>query len=123
MNSHVTLETERFTPHKILQLIKAFSIQDLQWLVDQLNRLLEEKELPGSATIDEAIELFQADRCSLGRAAELANVTRWDLMDVMAARGTPLVVDSHSTIEEVDTLFDELNALENAGHFEAQTTP
>ena len=32
------------------------------------------------ATRDEAIELYLADAGSLGRAAELASVTRWDLL-------------------------------------------
>ncbi len=43
--------------------------------------------LPDHATLDEAVELYLADACSLGRAAELAGVTRWDILDALRARG------------------------------------
>lgn len=42
---------------------------------------------PERETLDEAVELYLADVCSLGRAAELAGVTCWDILDALWARG------------------------------------
>ena len=53
---------------------------DRRWLREELDRLLEDDQpLPEQATLDEAIKLFLTDQCNLGRAAELAGVTRWDI--------------------------------------------
>ena len=106
----MTAGIECATPQTIIQLITSFSKPDLEWLAKQLNLILEEPPLPESATMDEAIDLFLADQCSLGRAAELAGVTRWDVMDVMKERGIPIIIHSYSTIEEVDAFAEELEA-------------
>ena len=65
----------------VLSLALMLSPADQEWLSEQLARLDpweedDDDELPESATLDEAIELYLADKCSLGRAAELAGVTR-----------------------------------------------
>ena len=44
--------------------------------------------------LDEAIELCLAEVCGIGRAAELAGVTRWDLMDRLKERGLTLTYPS-----------------------------
>jgi predicted HTH domain antitoxin len=64
--------------------------------------------LPTTASLDEAMALVLADICSLSRAAELANVTRWDLLDALNAHGVALVIDSHFTVDEMDDLADRL---------------
>lgn len=103
----ITIET--ITPQKILELAQTLSPADLRWLQAQLNQLLQEEEpLPEQATLDEAIELFLADKCSLGRAAELAGVTRWDIQDILKERGIPIMIYSSKTVEEMDQLAEEL---------------
>lgn len=102
----MTIET--LSPQKILKLAQSLSPADLRWLTEQLNNLLDEEPLPESATIDEAIDLYLADRCSLGRAAELAGVTRWDLQDILKERGIPIVIDTNMTAEEMDELTETL---------------
>jgi predicted HTH domain antitoxin len=103
----ITIET--VTPQKILELAQTLSPADLHWLQEQLNQLLEEDEpLPEQATLDEAVELFLADKCSLGRAAELAGVTRWDIQDILKERGIPIMIYSSKTVEEMDQLAEEL---------------
>jgi predicted HTH domain antitoxin len=103
----ITIET--VTPQKILELAQTLSPADLHWLQEQLNQLLQEDEpLPEKATIDEAIELFLADKCSLGRAAELAGVTRWDIQDILKERDIPIMIYSSKTVEEMDQLAEEL---------------
>ncbi len=84
---------------------------DQEWLTEQLARLDsweddDDDELPESATLDEAIELFLADKCSLGRAAELAGVTRWHLQDILYERGTPASLGSDLTLAEIDDMVD-----------------
>ncbi len=108
----MTVEIEDVTPQKLFQLIKAFPVRDLEWLAKQLNRLLEEPPLPERATLDEAIDLYLADQCSLGRAAELAGLTRWDIMDTMKERGIPMIVEANLSASEIDDLAEELEAEE-----------
>lgn len=61
-----------------------------------------------SATLEEATRLFLADKCSLGRAAELAGVTRWDIQRVLKERRIPIVIETDLTVEEMDQLTEEL---------------
>jgi predicted HTH domain antitoxin len=57
-----------------------------EWTTTDSLLLDEEQPLPETASVEEAIALFLADQCSLGRAAELAGVTRWDIQDILKAR-------------------------------------
>lgn len=105
----MTITIEIITPQKILELAQTLAPADLQWLQAQLNELLQEDEpLPEQATLEEAIELFLADKCSLGRAAELAGVTRWDIQGILKERGIPIMIYSSKTVEEMDQLAEEL---------------
>jgi len=61
--------------------------------------------LPLKATVEEALALYLADECSLGRAAELAGVTRWDLMDILYERGIPTNGGHDLTLEEYESMF------------------
>jgi predicted HTH domain antitoxin len=71
-------------------------------------QLNDEPPLPESASVEEAIALFLADQCSLGRAAELADVTRWDIQDILKARGIPIMIYCGKTVEEMDELAERL---------------
>ena len=100
---------ETVTPQRILELAQTLSTADLHWLQEQLSQLLQENEpLPEQASLDEAIELFLADKCSLGRAAELAGLTRWDIQSILKERGIPVMIYSGKTVEEMDQLAEEL---------------
>jgi len=125
---------QTITPENLLQQALAFPLTEQRWLAKQLiNRLLDDdyfpqnstsngnepkttviwqddddEPLPERATLDEAITLYLDDRCSLGRAAELAGVTRWQLQDVLYERGTPVEIYGHRTAEEIDELAEEL---------------
>lgn len=57
---------------------------------------------------EEAVTLYLTDQCSLGRAAELADITRWELQDILYERGTPVAIYGRHTAEEIDTLAGEL---------------
>jgi hypothetical protein len=82
--------SEPTTVSSILVLARQLSADDRRWLVTVLSHA-NDISLPDHATLDEAIALYLADACSLGRAAELAGVTRWDLQDRLQERGIPIV--------------------------------
>jgi predicted HTH domain antitoxin len=97
-------------PEQVLDLARRLSPADQRWLAMHLQEYLE-MTLPERATLDEAVELYLADACSLGRAAELASVTRWDILDALQARGTiqrPGIVRS---ADEMDDLAERLEQL------------
>jgi len=62
---------------------------------------LRVKEVPNQEALGQAIALYQQGEISLGRAAETAGITRWELMGFLQARGTPVTVQVPS-VEEMD---------------------
>lgn len=111
----MTIETNAITPEKVLELAQSLSPADRRWLREQLGEHLAEEEapLPEQATLEEAIELFLADKCSLGRAAELAGVTRWDIIDVLKERGIPLSMgDTDLDPAEMERQIERLEAID-----------
>jgi predicted HTH domain antitoxin len=95
------------TPEQVLDLARRLSPADQRWLAQHLQAYLEET-FPEQATLDEAIELYLADACSLGRAAELAGVTRWDLLDALQARGEMQRPGEARSADEIDDLAERL---------------
>jgi predicted HTH domain antitoxin len=43
-----------------------------------------------------AIELFKADEVSLGRAAEIAGIDRWEFQDILHQRRIPIIIEAES---------------------------
>ena len=103
----MSITIEHITPQTVLELAQRLSADDQRWLVKTLDQLLDES-LPESATVEEAIELYLAERCSLARAAELAGVTRWDLQDILHERGIPVSIHSDLTTDEMDDIAERL---------------
>ena len=68
------------TPEQVLHFARQLSPTEQRWLVLHLQEHLA-ATLPEHATLDEAVGLYLVEACSLGRAAELAGVTRWDILD------------------------------------------
>lgn len=103
----ITLFPETITVQDVLSLTRYLSEEDQRWLVELLSRL-EDAPLPEQATVDQAIALYLADACSLGRAAELAGVTRWELSAQLKQRNIPIFVHHSRTAPEIDDLAQEL---------------
>ena len=103
----MTFTPETVTIQAVLSLTRFLSDEDRQWLAELLNRL-DDAPLPTQATLDQAITLYLADACSLGRAAELAGVTRWELMDELGERGIPILGHGDQTAEEMDAQAEQL---------------
>src|SRR6266545_4662329 len=94
------------TPQQVLDLARRLAPEQQRWLVITIQEELD-ADLPDHATIDEALAFYLADRCSLGRAAELAAVTQWDLKRILAERGTPVRAgNDYASVEELDAQAD-----------------
>ena len=82
--------TEELSPADQLRLIATLS--------DRLSQEVEETlplppvEVPDQEALEQAIALYQQEEISLGRAAEIAGITRWELMRLLKARGIPVTV-------------------------------
>jgi len=61
------------------------------------NLLLNNKSL----RLELAIDLFKSDEVSLGRAAEIAGIDRWEFQDILHERQIPIVIEAASA-EEID---------------------
>jgi predicted HTH domain antitoxin len=94
-------------PEQILDLARQLSPADQRWLAVHLQEHLE-MTLPEQATLDEAVALYLADACSLGRAAELAGVTRWDILDALQAQGVMQRPGDVLSADEMDDLAERL---------------
>ena len=101
--------------HKILELAQSLSSDDRQWLLERLQPFAQDHQLPENLTLEEAIHFYQTNQCNLGKAAELAGVTRWQLQDILYQRGTPGTLGSDLTLDEIDALVNLLEA-EYTGH-------
>jgi predicted HTH domain antitoxin len=94
-------------PEEVLDLARRLSPADQRWLALHLQEHLE-TTLPEHTTLDEAVEFYLADACSLGRAAELAGVTRWDILDALQARGATQRPGDIRSADEMDDLAERL---------------
>ncbi|MBO8175056.1 MAG: UPF0175 family protein [Thermococcus sp.] len=65
---------------------------------------VSEKDLPKVVRLYLAIELYREGKISLGKAAEIARVTRWEMMEILASKGIPLQYDEEDLKEDVETL-------------------
>lgn len=99
--------SEPTTVYNILVLARQLSADDRHRLARLLSRE-GDAPLPDHATLDEAIALYLADACSLGRAAELAAVTRWELQDRLKARGIPIFSAGDQSVDDIDALAEQL---------------
>jgi len=56
------------------------------------NLLLNNKSL----RLELAIDLFKSDEVSLGRAAEIAGIDRWEFQDILHERQIPIIIEAES---------------------------
>ena len=103
----MTATTETETVHTILSLARQLSVARRRWIAELLSRETDEP-LPEHATLDEAVALYLLDACSLGRAAELAGVTGWDIQDRLKELHIPISVDGEQSAQEIDALAEQL---------------
>lgn len=95
------------TIYDVLALARTLSPTDRYRLAHLIGRA-ENTPLPERASVDEAIELYLADACSLGRAAELAGTTRWNVIAHLKERGIPILAPGEQTAHEMDAQAEQL---------------
>lgn len=98
---------ETITIQDMLVRARTLSAEGRRRVIELLGRE-QDAPLPDHASVDEAIELYLADACSLGRAAEIAGVTRWDIMDRLKERGIPIPVPHGRSVQEFNALVKQL---------------
>jgi len=103
----MTGTTETTTVYTILALAGQLSRDGRRQIVDLLSRE-NDAPLPDHATVEEAIALYLLNACSLGRAAELAGVTRWDIQDRLKELGISIPVAGNQSAQEIDELAEQL---------------
>jgi predicted HTH domain antitoxin len=102
----MTTSETTITPQQVLDLARRLAPEQRRWLISTIQKELDQ-DLPENATVDQAIELYLADRCSLGCAAELAGITQWELKRILAERGTPArALNDYASVEELDEQAD-----------------
>lgn len=99
--------TETTTVYTILALAGQLSMDDRRHVAALLSRE-NDAPLPDHATVEEAIALYLLNACSLGRAAELAGVTRWDIQDRLKELGISVPVAGNQSAQEIDELAEQL---------------
>ncbi|RLF87846.1 UPF0175 family protein [Thermococci archaeon] len=65
---------------------------------------VNERELPKLVKVYLAIELYREGIVSLGKAAEIAGVSKWEMMEILASKGIPLQYSEEDLREDVKTL-------------------
>jgi len=103
----MTGTTETTTVYTILALAGQLS-RDGRRQIAELLRRENDAPLPDHATVEEAIALYLLNACSLGRAAELAGVTRWDIQDRLKELGISIPVAGNQSAQEIDELAEQL---------------
>ena len=55
-----------------------------------------------------AVELYREGKVSLGKAAEIAEVTKWEMMEILASKGVPIQYDVKDLEKDIETLEEML---------------
>ena len=61
-------------------------------------------EVPAVVRIYLAVELYREGLVSLGKAAEIAGISKWEMMEVLASKGVPLNYTRRDLEEDIETL-------------------
>lgn len=75
-------------------------------LPSDLARILrvDADEIPRVVKVYLAVELYREGLVSLGKAAEIAGLTKWEMMEVLTSKGIPLNYTRRDLEEDIETL-------------------
>jgi len=65
---------------------------------------VRERELPKVLREIIAVNLYKEGLISLGKASEIAGVSRWEMFDILAAKKIPLQYYPEDLEEDIETL-------------------
>ena len=86
----------------MIQISEPITLEKLLPLIYKLSKIEREhlrKSLEEESQLDAAILLYQEDEVTLGRAAELAGIHRFEFEEALAARGIWKIVEVDSVEE------------------------
>jgi len=83
-----------FADREIAALVRIGLYQSREEVISDAvrNLLLNNRSL----RLELALDLFKSDEVSLGRAAEIAGLDRWQFEEVLSERGIPIVIEADS---------------------------
>jgi len=65
---------------------------------------VKDEEVPKLVRLYLAIELYREGKVSLGKAAEIAGVTKWEMMEILASRNVPIQYNVKDLEKDIKTL-------------------
>lgn len=65
---------------------------------------VKDEEVPKLVRLYLAIELYREGKVSLGKAAEIAGVTKWEMMEILASKDVPIQYDAKDLERDIKTL-------------------
>ena len=83
--------TEELSPDDQLRLVSVLAerlSREVRW-----DHTSSQPEIPDAEGLEQATALYEQGQVTLARAAEMASLTRWELMRVLKARGAPVTVE------------------------------
>ena len=98
----------------MIQISEPITLEKLLPLIQKLSKVEREQlreSLEAESQLDAAILLYQKDEVTLGRAAELAGIHRFEFEEALAARGIWKIVevDSAEALKEGVSLIKRLH--------------
>ena len=65
---------------------------------------VKDEEVPKLVRLYLAIELYREGKVSLGKAAEIAGVSKWEMMEILASKNIPIQYDVKDLERDIKTL-------------------
>ena len=65
---------------------------------------VKDEEVPKLVKLYLAIELYSEGKVSLGKAAEIAGVSKWEMMEIIASKNIPIQYDVKDLERDIKTL-------------------
>ncbi len=65
---------------------------------------VKDEEIPKLVRLYLAIELYREGKVSLGKAAEIAGVSKWEMMEILASKNIPIQYDVEDLGKDIKTL-------------------
>jgi len=69
---------------------------------------VRDEEVPKLVKLYLAIELYREGKISLGKAAEIAGVSKWEMMEILASKNIPIQYDVNDLEKDIKTLEEVL---------------
>ena len=69
---------------------------------------VRDEDVPKLVRLYLAIELYREGKVSLGKASEIAEVTKWEMMEILSSRNVPIQYSVKDLEKDVKTLEEKL---------------